>query len=212
MKDILTKPMFTGIVEEVGIVQLVDRLPQSARIEIEAKKTLENSKIGDSIAVNGACLTVTNLTVDRFNADISAETLRLTNLGNLKVGSLVNLERSVRLVDRVNGHLVQGHVDQIGECVNISDENGSWIFTFKYEKPDTGTVIHKGSIAINGVSLTISSSKLNELSVAVIPYTYENTTFGKIAVGNIVNIEFDVLGKYMLELKNEQKMNKNDQK
>ena len=140
------------------------------------------------------------------------ETLSNSSISKVVEGDSINLERSLKLGDRIDGHLVQGHVDQTGKCVNILDENGSWIFTFKYQKPEIGVVIHKGSVAINGVSLTVSGSKSDELSVAVIPYTYENTTFGKMTIGSVVNIEFDVLGKYMLELKNEQKMIKNGQK
>ena len=200
MKDILTKPMFTGIVEEIGIVQLVDRLPQSARIEIEAKKTLENSKIGDSIAVNGACLTVTNLTVDRFNADISAETLRSTNLGNLKVGSLVNLERSVRLVDRVNGHLVQGHVDEVGKIIGWKDEGDSSLMRVSISLKSMPYIVYKGSITVDGVSLTIANLLDDSFEISLIPHTKEVTTMGQKQIEDQVNIEVDLIGRYVERL------------
>ena len=200
MKDILTKPMFTGIVEEVGIVQLVDRLPQSARIEIEAKKTLENSKIGDSIAVNGACLTVTNLTMDRFNADISAETLRLTNLGNLKVGSPVNLERSVRLVDRVNGHLVQGHVDEVGKIIGWKDEGDSSLMRVSISPKSMPYIVYKGSITVDGVSLTIANLLDDSFEISLIPHTKEVTTMGQKQIEDQVNIEVDLIGRYVERL------------
>ena len=192
--------MFTGIVEEVGIVQLVDRLPQSARIEIEAKKTLENSKIGDSIAVNGACLTVTNLTVDRFNADISAETLRLTNLGNLKVGSLVNLERSVRLVDRVNGHLVQGHVDEVGKIIGWKDEGDSSLMRVSISLKSMPYIVSKGSITVDGVSLTIANLLDDSFEISLIPHTKEVTTMGQKQIEDQVNIEVDLIGRYIERL------------
>ena len=192
--------MFTGIVEEVGIVQLVDRLPQSARIEIEAKKTLENSKIGDSIAVNGACLTVTNLTMDRFNADISAETLRLTNLGNLKVGSLVNLERSVRLVDRVNGHLVQGHVDEVGKIIGWKDEGDSSLMRVSISLKSMPYIVYKGSITVDGVSLTIANLLDDSFEISLIPHTKEVTTMGQKQIEDQVNIEVDLIGRYIERL------------
>jgi len=203
--------MFSGIVEAIGVVEQITEEKDNIEFKISSQIGGE-LRVDQSVSHNGVCLTVTKVLDNAHFVTAIKETLSNSNLSKVVEGDYINLERSLKLGERIDGHLVQGHVDQIGECVNISDENGSWIFTFKYEKPDTGTVIHKGSIAINGVSLTISSSKPNELSVAVIPYTYENTTFGKIAVGDTVNIEFDVLGKYMLELKNEQKMAKNDQK
>ena len=184
--------MFTGIVEEIGIVQLVDRLPQSARIEIEAKKTLENSKIGDSIAVNGACLTVTNLTVDRFNADISTETLRLTNLGNL--------ERSVRLVDRVNGHLVQGHVDEVGKIIGWKDEGDSSLMRVSISLKSMPYIVYKGSITVDGVSLTIANLLDDSFEISLIPHTKEVTTMGQKQIEDQVNIEVDLIGRYIERL------------
>ena len=182
MKDILTKPMFTGIVEEVGIVQLVDKLPQSARIEIEAKKTLENSKIGDS------------------NADISTETLRLTNLGNLKVGSPVNLERSVRLVDRVNGHLVQGHVDEVGKIIGWKDEGDSSLMRVTISLKSMPYIVYKGSITVDGVSLTIANLLDDSFEISLIPHTKEVTTMGQKQIEDQVNIEVDLIGRYVERL------------
>ena len=203
--------MFSGIVEAIGVIEQITEEKNNREFKISSQISGE-LQVDQSVSHNGVCLTVTKILDSAHFVTAIKETLTSSNLSKVIEGDYINLERSLKLGERIDGHLVQGHVDQIGECVNISDENGSWVFTFKYEKTEGGAAIHKGSIAINGVSLTISSSKLNELSVAVIPYTYENTTFGKIAIGEIVNIEFDVLGKYMLELKNEQKMAKNDQK
>ena len=200
MKDILTKPMFTGIVEEVGIVQLIDRLPQSARIEVEAKRTLANSKVGDSIAVNGVCLTVTNLTSDRFNADITAETLRLTNLGDLKVRAPVNLERSVRLVDRVNGHLVQGHVDEVGKIIGWKDEGDSSLMRVSISLKSMPYIVYKGSITVDGVSLTIANLLDDSFEISLIPHTKEVTTMGQKQIEDQVNIEVDLIGRYVERL------------
>ena len=192
--------MFTGIVEEVGIVQLIDRLPQSARIEVEAKRTLANSKVGDSIAVNGVCLTVTNLTSDRFNADITAETLRLTNLGDLKVGSPVNLERSVRLVDRVNGHLVQGHIDEVGKIIDWKDEGDSSLMRVSISLTSMPYIVYKGSITVDGVSLTIANLLDDSFEISLIPHTKEVTTMGQKRVEDQVNIEVDLIGRYVERL------------
>ena len=196
--------MFSGIVEAIGVIEQITEEKNNREFKISSQISGE-LQVDQSVSHNGVCLTVTKVLDNAHFVTAIKETLTSSNLSKVVEGDYINLERSLKLGERIDGHLVQGHVDQIGECVNISYENGSWVFTFKYEKTEGGAAIHKGSIAINGVSLTISSSKLNELSVAVIPYTYENTTFGKIAIGEIVNIEFDVLGKYMLELKNEQK-------
>ena len=203
--------MFSGIVEAIGVVEQITE--KKDNIELKVCSLISGElQVDQSVSHNGVCLTVTKVLDNAHFVTAIKETLRNSNLSKVVEGDSINLERSLKLGERIDGHLVQGHVDQTGRCVNILDENGSWIFTFQYQKPEVGVVIHKGAVAINGVSLTVSSSKANELSVAVIPYTYENTTFGKITVGSIVNIEFDVLGKYMLELKNEQKMSKNEQK
>ena len=196
--------MFSGIVEAIGVVEQITEEQDNIELKICSKISGELQE-DQSVSHNGVCLTVTKVLNNAHFVTAIRETLSSSNLSKIVEGDSINLERSLKLGERIDGHLVQGHVDQTGKCVNILDENGSWVFTFQYQKPENGVVIHKGSIAINGVSLTISSSKTNELSVAVIPYTYENTTFRKIAVGSVVNIEFDVLGKYVFELKNEQK-------
>ena len=196
--------MFSGIVEAIGVVEQITEEQDNVELKICSKISGELQE-DQSVSHNGVCLTVTKVLNNAHFVTAIRETLSSSNLSKIVEGDSINLERSLKLGERIDGHLVQGHVDQTGKCVNILDENGSWVFTFQYQKPENGVVIHKGSIAINGVSLTVSSSKTNELSVAVIPYTYENTTFRKIAVGSMVNIEFDVLGKYMFELKNEQK-------
>ena len=203
--------MFSGIVEAIGVVEQIAEEKDNIELKICSQISSELQE-DQSVSHNGVCLTVTKVLDNAHFVTAIRETLSSSNLSKIIEGDSINLERSLKLGERIDGHLVQGHVDQTGECVDILDENGSWVFTFQYQKPENGVVIHKGSIAINGVSLTVSSSKTNELSVAVIPYTYENTTFRKIAVGSMVNIEFDVLGKYMFELKNEQKWTKNEQK
>ena len=203
--------MFSGIVEAIGVVEQITEEQDNVELKICSQISGELQE-DQSVSHNGVCLTVTKVLNNAHFVTAIRETLSSSNLSKIVEGDSINLERSLKLGERIDGHLVQGHVDQTGECVNILDENGSWVFTFQYQKPENGVVIHKGSIAINGVSLTVSSSKTNELSVAVIPYTYENTTFRKIAVGSVVNIEFDVLGKYMFELKNEQKRVKMDKK
>jgi riboflavin synthase len=203
--------MFSGIVEAIGVVEQIAEEKDNIELKICSQISSELQE-DQSVSHNGVCLTVTKVLDNAHFVTAIRETLSSSTLSKIVEGDYINLERSLKLGERIDGHLVQGHVDQTGECVDILDENGSWVFTFQYQKPENGVVIHKGSIAINGVSLTVSSSKTNELSVAVIPYTYENTTFRKIAVGSMVNIEFDVLGKYMFELKNEQKMSKNEQK
>ena len=206
--------MFSGIVEAIGVVEQITEEKNNIKFKISSQISGE-LRVDQSVSHNGVCLTVTKVLDNAHFVTAIKETLSSSNLSKVVEGDSINLERSLKLGERIDGHFVQGHVDQTGKCINILDENGSRIFTFKYQKPEIGAVIHKGSVAIDGVSLTVSSSKSNELSVAVIPYTYENTTFRKMAIGSVVNIEFDVLGKYMLGLKmrkNDQKMTKNDQK
>lgn len=203
--------MFSGIVEAIGVIEQITEEKDNIELKISSQIS-DKLRVDQSVSHSGVCLTVTKVLGNAHFVTAIKETLSNSSLSKVVEGDSINLERSLKLGDRIDGHLVQGHVDQTGKCVNILDENGSWVFTFKYQKPEIGVVIHKGSVAIDGVSLTVSGSKSDELSVAVIPYTYENTTFGKMTIGSVVNIEFDVLGKYMLELKNEQKMIKNGQK
>ena len=197
--------MFSGIIEDVGRVEKIIHEKNNLILLINSKIS-KHLKVDQSVSHNGVCLTVTEVFDNSHQVTAIKETLNTSNLSSLISGGSVNLERSLKLGDRIDGHIVQGHVDQTAECVEIKDENGSWVYTFKYNKPAGVGVIQKGSIAINGVSLTICNNKTNMFSVAVIPYTHENTNFKEIAVGSIVNVEFDVLGKYVLENK---KMNKN---
>jgi len=196
--------MFSGIVEAIGVIEQIAKVKENIELKIGSSISRE-LQVDQSVSHNGVCLTVTKVLDNAHLVTAIKETLGKSNLSSMNKGDSINLERSLKLGNRIDGHLVQGHVDQPGICTRILDENGSWVFTFKYQKPEVGAVINKGSIAVNGVSLTVSSSKTNEFSVAVIPYTYENTTFSKITVGSMVNIEFDVLGKYLFEVKNGQK-------
>ena len=197
--------MFSGIIEDVGRVEKIIHEKNNLILLINSKIS-KHLKVDQSVSHNGVCLTVTEVFDNSHQVTAIKETLNTSNLSSLISGRSVNLERSLKLGDRIDGHIVQGHVDQTAECVEIKDENGSWVYTFKYHKPASVGVIQKGSIAINGVSLTVCNNKTNMFSVAVIPYTHENTNFKEIVVGSIVNVEFDVLGKYVLENK---KMNKN---
>ena len=191
--------MFTGIVEELGEIKGLDRTGGNLNIEIKANLAPE-LKIDQSVAHNGVCLTVVNIEDNVYTVTAIQETLSKSNLGNLKVGDLVNLERGMQLGARLDGHIVQGHVDQTAFCKKVVDKNGSWEFTFEYDPGLQNITIEKGSITINGVSLTVVNSKLNEFGVAIIPYTFENTNFKNIQEGSVVNLEFDVIGKYVKRL------------
>ena len=188
--------MFTGIIEEIGEIKSLTREGSNLHIEIASGLTPE-LKIDQSIAHNGVCLTIVSLGEKSYIVTAIEETLKKTNLNNLKLGESVNLERAMKLGDRLDGHIVQGHVDQTAKCVEITSQNGSWVFTFDYMPTSGNITIEKGSITINGVSLTVVNSKAGSFSVAIIPYTYENTNFNKIKVGSSVNLEFDVIGKYV---------------
>lgn len=191
--------MFTGIVEETGKITKLQKSGSNLNISVEAKMTPE-LKIDQSVSHNGVCLTVVSINDAEYVVTAVKETLEKTNLGNLKTGDPVNLERGMKLGERLDGHIVQGHVDQIASCTQIREMDGSWEFTFEYE-PEVGNVtIEKGSITVNGVSLTVVNSKKNSFSVAIIPYTYEHTTFRNLKKGDIVNLEFDVIGKYVKRL------------
>ena len=201
--------MFTGIVEEVGCIQHLDKVSshrpagigsgQSARLQIQANTVLEDAKIGDSIAVNGVCLTVIDLTPS-FVADVSAETLRSTNLGCLTAGSPVNLERSVRLSDRLGGHLVQGHVDETATITGWWDEGVSSIMRVSISDQAGRYIVYKGSVTVDGVSLTVSKREDNAFEVALIPHTKQVTTLGRKKVGDLVNVEVDLIGRYVEQL------------
>ena len=191
--------MFTGIIEEQGEVVEVAGDRDNLQIKIAAKMTSE-LKIDQSVAHNGVCLTVVDISGNTYTVTAIKETLEKTTLGSLQKGQKVNLERGMKLGARLDGHIVQGHVDQTAICTNIKEENGSWGFTFEYDSKLQNITIEKGSITVNGVSLTVVNSKLNEFSVAIIPYTYNHTNFNSLKEGDSVNLEFDVIGKYVKRL------------
>ncbi len=188
--------MFTGIIEELGMVTSLETNNQNLNITMRANLASE-LKIDQSVAHNGVCLTVVFIENDTYTVTAIKETLNKTNLGNLNVGDIVNLERGMKLGDRLDGHIVQGHIDQTATCIDITESGGSWVFSFRYDPSLNNITIEKGSVTVNGVSLTVVNSKLNEFSVAIIPYTYEHTNFNTFLVGAVVNLEFDVIGKYV---------------
>ncbi|MDG2371687.1 MAG: riboflavin synthase [Flavobacteriaceae bacterium] len=191
--------MFTGIIECLGEIKSITK--SGTNINFTIKSSLANElKIDQSISYNGVCLTVVNVTENYFSVTAINETLLKTNFKSLDVGDLVNLERAMKINNRLDGHIIQGHIDQTGVCTSVKNQDGSWIFNFKFDPLQNNITIEKGSIAINGVSLTVINSKKNSFSVAIIPYTYENTNFHKIIKGEIVNLEFDILGKYISKM------------
>ena len=190
--------MFTGIIETLGEIKNLKKEGENLHIEIKSPVSQE-LKIDQSVSHNGVCLTVVAIKEGSYVVTAIKETLEKTSLKNLEIGSLVNLERAMKLGERLDGHIVQGHVDCTAICNCIKEENGSWIFTFEYKNSEFDTV-EKGSITVNGVSLTVVNSKKEEFSVAIIPYTFENTNFSKIKEGNVVNLEFDIIGKYVKTL------------
>lgn len=190
--------MFTGIVEEIGEVIDVIKEDQNAHFVIKSVISSE-LKIDQSISHNGVCLTVVEQQEDWHKVTAISETLGITNLNSLKKGDLVNLERCLKVGDRLDGHMVQGHVDSTAKCIKVTEENGSWRYLFEGNSEVKQLVVYKGSICINGVSLTVTKTINQEIEVAIIPYTYEHTNFKQIQVGDLVNIEFDILGKYFLK-------------
>ncbi|GAA4942592.1 riboflavin synthase [Algibacter agarivorans] len=191
--------MFTGIIEDIGVVSNLKEDLGNLHISIKSTITSE-LKIDQSVAHNGVCLTVVAIDNDEYTVTAIKETLDKTSIGHLKITDKVNLERAMKLGDRLDGHIVQGHVDQTATCTNIVEENGSWVFTFNYDSKLNNITIEKGSITVNGTSLTVVNSKRDTFSVAIIPYTYKYTNFNTFKVGTIVNLEFDVLGKYVAKL------------
>lgn len=191
--------MFTGIIESIGVVKSIHHDKSNINFSIISDLTSE-LKVDQSISHNGVCLTVVNLEKDSYTVTAIKETLDKTNLGKLKLGDQLNLERCLKVGDRLDGHFVQGHVDQIATCISVDNENGSWVFTFKYSPLNNNITIEKGSITVNGVSLTVVNSKESEFSVAIIPYTFDNTNFNSFKAGTLVNLEFDVFGKYITKL------------
>ena len=191
--------MFTGIIEDLGTITALNNDKDNLHITVSSNIT-EELKIDQSVAHNGVCLTVVSLDKDEYVVTAIKETIDKTNLGQLEVNATVNLERAIKLGDRLDGHIVQGHVDQTAICMKVSEKNGSWFYTFSYDAALNNVTIEKGSVTVNGVSLTVVNSKSNEFSVAIIPYTYEHTTFKYLQKGNLVNLEFDVIGKYVKRL------------
>jgi riboflavin synthase len=186
--------MFTGIIEEVAEVIKIEKEESNIHFSIRAKMTQE-LKIDQSVAHNGCCLTVVDIVEDTYVVTAIQETLDKTNLNQWKVGTRVNLERCMQMNGRLDGHIVQGHVDTIGICKQIEDQQGSWKFGFQYENEQL--TVEKGSITVNGTSLTVVDSKSDSFSVCIIPYTFDNTNFSNLKVGDQVNLEFDILGKYV---------------
>jgi len=191
--------MFTGIIESLGTVKEVRKENDNLHLTITSSITNE-LKIDQSVSHNGVCLTVVAINEDAYTVTAIRETIEKTNVGDWQVGDIVNLERAMKLGDRLDGHIVQGHVDQTGICKNVENANGSWYYTFEYDENWNNITIEKGSITVNGVSLTVVNSKKNEFSVAIIPYTYEHTNFKNFKVGTKINLEFDVVGKYVARL------------
>lgn len=191
--------MFTGIIETLGEISQLEKDGGNLHITI-ASQVAKELQIDQSMAHNGVCLTVVSLEEDKYTVTAIDETLQKTNLGDLKIGDSVNLERAMILGSRLDGHIVQGHVDQTGTCTSIEEKDGSWLFSFEYDVSLNNPTIEKGSITIDGVSLTVVDSGTNTFSVAIIPYTYEHTRFHAYEVGSKVNLEFDVIGKYVAKL------------
>jgi riboflavin synthase len=191
--------MFTGIVETLGIISDIKKDQENIHLTIQTNITNE-LKIDQSVAHNGVCLTVVNLFDDKHVVTAIKETIDKTTLGSWRIGDKVNIERAMKLGDRLDGHIVQGHVDQTAICTNILDKEGSWEYTFEYDSTLNNITIEKGSITVNGTSLTVVNSKKDSFSVAIIPYTYENTIFHTFEIGTKVNLEFDVVGKYIARM------------
>ena len=191
--------MFTGIIEAFGRVVALENIGGNLNINIESELSTE-LKVDQSVSHNGVCLTVVKCDSKNYTVTAIEETLTKTNLDSLKFGSLINLERAMKLGDRLDGHMVQGHIDHTARCIESIAKDGSWIFTFDYDKQSDHITIEKGSITINGVSLTVVNSKDHQFSVAIIPYTYKFTNFNQLKVGDYVNLEFDLIGKYLSKL------------
>lgn len=190
--------MFTGIIEHIGEVVALEREQDNLHISMRTPITLE-LKIDQSVAHNGVCLTVVAINDDVYTVTAIKETLDKSNLGQLEVGHKVNIERCMKLGDRLDGHIVQGHVDQTAQCTYIGQEQGWHTYTFEYT-PSQNITVEKGSVCINGVSLTVVNSQKNSFSVAIIPYTFEHTNFHDLKVGSTVNLEFDIIGKYIAKM------------
>ncbi len=189
--------MFTGIIESLAKVEDIKK--DKSNLQITYKSSIAKElKVDQSVCHNGACLTIIKTDGDHYTVDAIEETISRTNLGDLKIGDSVNLERSMSVNSRFDGHIVQGHIDEVGICKNVTENEGSWVFEFEHSGKNI--TVEKGSITVNGVSLTVVGSKENIVSVAIIPYTFNNTNFCELKVGSKVNLEFDILGKYISKL------------
>ena len=191
--------MFTGIIETLGTIQEIKKDKDNIHITIASSIT-DKLQIDQSVAHNGICMTVVAIDKDLYTVTAIGETIKKTNISYWQTGDIVNLERAMKLGDRLDGHIVQGHVDQIGNCIVAKETNGSWYYTFEYDAALENITIEKGSITVNGVSLTVVDSGKNNFSVAIIPYTFEHTNFNSFKEGTKVNLEFDVIGKYVSKL------------
>ena len=191
--------MFTGIIETLGIIQELKNDKDNVHITIASSIT-EELQIDQSVAHNGICMTVVAINKNFYTVTAIGETIKKTNISYWQIGDSINLERAMKLGDRLDGHIVQGHVDQVGNCIIAKETNGSWYYTFEYDESLGNITIEKGSITVNGVSLTVVDSRKNEFSVAIIPYTFEHTNFKNFKVGVKVNLEFDMIGKYVSRL------------
>jgi len=191
--------MFTGIIETIGIISDIKKDQGNVHLTIQTNITSE-LKIDQSVAHNGVCLTIVEIFDNKHVVTAIQETINKTTLGFWKIGDKVNIERAMKLGDRLDGHMVQGHVDQTAVCTSIQEKSGSWEFTFEYDTALNNITIEKGSITVNGTSLTVVNSERNRFSVAIIPYTYEHTIFHTFEIGTKVNLEFDVVGKYIARM------------
>ncbi|MDP9077573.1 MAG: riboflavin synthase [Bacteroidota bacterium] len=191
--------MFTGIIETLGIITDLQHEQGNLHITVESSIAAE-LKIDQSVAHNGVCLTVIALADGKHTVTAIEETLSKTNLGHLKAGDLVNLERCMQMNARLDGHIVQGHVDQTATCIDFKELDGSWEYTFEYDVANGNITVEKGSICVNGISLTVVNSHSNSFSVAIIPYTFEHTNLQHVKKGSVVNLEFDIIGKYVARL------------
>lgn len=191
--------MFTGIIETIGKVKAIEQDQSNVHFYIESTIS-DQLKIDQSVAHNGVCLTVVGIEGNVHQVTAIDETLKKTSLGDWKVGSIINIERCMQANGRFDGHIVQGHVDQTGICQSVADQNGSWLFTFSYDASLGNVTVEKGSICVNGISLTVVNSKENSFSVAIIPYTFEHTNLQQVQAGTKVNLEFDIIGKYVARM------------
>lgn len=192
--------MFTGIIEEIGKIKSFSKDSFGAMIEVECKKVLEGTKLGDSIAINGVCQTVTSMTSCSFKARVSEETLKITTFSELKDGSVVNLERALTLNSRLGGHIVTGHIDGKGKFTSLKQLSEFYDLEFEIPETQAKYVVYKGSITIDGISLTVAEIVNNKIKVAIIPHTFKNTNLSNLMIGESVNIETDILGKYVEKL------------